>query len=199
MTAVAEAPYPVSLELLAPLEVARWRPLVHWLLSIPYYIVLYVLQIALGVVTLIAWFAILFTGNIPRGMFDFMVSVHRFQWRYSSYVLWMREPYPPFDFTGPAIDAGTDPPTRFSVEYPERLSRLLIFVKWLLAIPHYIVLVFLVLAAFLGSIVGFFAVLFTGRWPEGLRDFIIGVHRWGYRVQAYAYLLTDVYPPFRLD
>ena len=132
-------------------------------------------------------------------MFAFMASVHRFQWRYSSYVLWMREPYPPFEFTGPAIDPGTDPPTRFSVEYPERLSRLLIFVKWLLAIPHYVVLIFLLVGAAVASIIGFFAVLITGRWPEGLRQFIIGVHRWGYRVQAYVYLLTDVYPPFRLD
>ena len=199
MAAMAEAPYPVSLELDAPLEVARWRPLVHWLLGIPYYVVLYVLQIALVVVILIAWFAILFTGNIPEGMFAFMASVHRFQWRYSSYILWMREPYPPFELTGPAIDPGTDPPTRFSVEYPERLSRLLIFVKWLLAVPHFIVLIFLVVGAAVASIIGFFAVLITGRWPEGLRQFIVGVHRWAYRVQAYVFLLTDVYPPFRLD
>jgi len=196
--AVSEGSYPVTLELEAPLQIARWRPLVHWLLGIPYYIVLYVLQIALGVVTFVAWFVILFTGNIPEGMFAFMASVHRFQWRYSSYILFLREPYPPFEITGPAVDAGTDPPTRFSVEYPDHLSRLLIFVKWLLAIPHYFVLLFLAIGVALGSIVGFFAVLITGRWPEGLRDFIIGFHRWAYRVQAYVYLLTDVYPPFRL-
>ena len=94
MAAMAGASYPVRLELDAPLEVARWRPLVHWLLSIPYYVVLYVLQIALEVVTFVAWFAILFTGNIPSGMFGFMVSVQRFQWRFSSYFLWLREPYP---------------------------------------------------------------------------------------------------------
>ncbi len=191
--------YPVSLELDAPLEVARWRPLVHWLLSIPYYIVLYVLQLALGVVTFVAWFAILFTANIPEGMFDFMVSVHRFQWRYSSYLLWLREPYPPFEVTGPPIDAGADAPTRFSVERPQRLSRLLIFVKWLLAIPHEIVLFFLLIGAVVAILIGFFAVLITGRWPQGLRDYIVGVHRWAYRVQAYVYLLTDVYPPFRLE
>ena len=198
MTAVAEAPYPVSLELLAPPEVARWRPLVHWLLSIPYYVVLYILQLALGVVTFVAWFVILFTGNLPDGMFDFMASVHRFQWRYSSYALFLREPYPPFELAGPSADPGTDPSTRFSVEHPERLSRLLIFVKWLLAIPHYIVLLFLLIGAAVASLIGFFAVLITGRWPDGLRDFIVGVHRWAYRVQAYVYLLTDVYPPFRL-
>ena len=199
MAAVAGASYPVSLELDAPLEVARWRPLVHWLLSIPYYVVLYILQVALGVVTFIAWFVILFTANLPEGMFDFMVSVHRFQWRFSSYLFFMREPYPPFELTGPNIDAGTDPPTRFSIERPERLSRGLIFVKWLLAIPHEIVLLFLLLGAMVAAFIGFFAVLITGRWPEGLRNYIVGVHRWAYRVEAYVYLLTDVYPPFRLE
>jgi len=198
MAAAVEAPYPVTLDLDAPLEIARWRPLVHWLLSIPLYVVLYVLQLALCVVTFVAWFVILFTGNIPEGMFAFMASVHRFQWRFSSYYFFLREPYPPFDFTGPATDPGTDPPTSFSVEYPDRLSRGLIFVKWLLAIPHYFVLVFLAIAVAFGWLVGFFAVLITGRWPEGLRDFIVGFHRWAYRVQAYVYLLTDVYPPFRL-
>jgi len=199
MAAVAEAPYPVTLGLLAPPDIARWRPLVHWLLSIPYYVVLYVLQIALSVVTLVAWFVILFTGNVPKGMFAFMVSVLRFQWRYSSYFLFLREPYPPFELTGPAVDPATDAPTRFSVEYPDHLSRLLIFVKWLLALPHYIALLFLVVGAAIASLIGFFAVLITGRWPEGLREFIVGVHRWAYRVQAYVFLLTDEYPPFQLD
>jgi Domain of unknown function (DUF4389) len=199
MTEATSSPYPVSLELLAAPEIARWRPLVHWLLSIPYYVVLYILQIALGVVTFVAWFAILFTGNIPEGMFAFMASVHRFQWRYSSYFLFLREPYPPFELTGPGADPGSDPPTRFSVEYPERLSRLLIFVKWLLALPHYIALLFLVVGAAIASLIGFFAVLITGQWPEGLREFIVGVHRWAYRVQAYVFLLTDAYPPFQLD
>ena len=97
MTAVAEAPYPVSLELLAPLEVARWRPLVHWLLSIPYYIVLYFLQIAVGVVTLIAWFAILFTGRYPRWAFDFVVGVMRWHNRVIGYALALvTDRYPPF-------------------------------------------------------------------------------------------------------
>jgi hypothetical protein len=199
MAAVAGASYPVTLDLDAPLEVARWRPLVHWLLSIPYYVVLYILQLALSVVTFVAWFVILFTGNIPEGMFAFMVSVHRFQWRFSSYFLFLREPYPPFELTGPALDPGTDPPTQFSVEHPNRLSRLLIFVKWLLAIPHEIVLLFLLVGAVVAGAIGFFAVLITGRWPEGLRRYIVGVHRWAYRVQAYVYLLTDVYPPFRLE
>ncbi len=91
------------------------------------------------------------------------------------------------------------PELRYDVAYPERLSRLLIFVKWLLAFPHYIVLMVLGIAAFFAWIVAFFAVLVTGRWPAGLRDFMVGVTRWGYRVTAYVLLLTDRYPPFRLD
>ena len=87
-------------------------------------------------------------------------------------------------------------PVRLEVEYPERLSRLLIFVKWLLAIPHFIALTLLGIGAFVAAIIGWFAVLFTGRWPEGLFNYIVGVMRWGARVGAYIYLLTDRYPPF---
>jgi hypothetical protein len=195
---MAAAPNPVTVDLDAPLEVARWRPLVAWLLAIPHLVVLYVLNFVLEVLVFISWFAILFTGNIPEGMFNFMVTIHRYQWRVYSYALWMRESYPPFDFTGAAIDPGTDP-ARLSIEYPEHLSRGLIFIKWLLIIPHVIVLTFLGIGAFIAAIIGFFAVLITGAWPQGLRDFIVGVVRWSTRVQAYVYLLTDVYPPFTLD
>ncbi len=189
--------HPVSLDLHAPLRVARWRPLVHWLLAIPQVLVVYVLGIALWVLTFVAFFAILFTANIPRGMFDFMVMVHRYQWRVSSYIMWMRESYPPFELVDTAVDPGDDPAV-LSIVYPERLSRLLPFVKWLLAIPHIVVLFVLGVGALVVWVAGFFAVLVTGRWPQGLRDYMVGVTRWQTRVQAYAYLLTDRYPPFSL-
>ena len=190
--------YPVQLDLEAPLEVARWRPLVHWLLVIPHWVILYFLGIALAVLAFISWFAILFTGNIPRGLFDFMAMVLRYQWRTYSYISWMREPYPPFDFTPAEADPGNDP-ARFSIEYPEKLSRLLIFVKWLAVIPHVIALFFVFIGAFFVWIASFFAVLFTGRWPEGMRRFLIGTFRWSMRVTAYAYLMTDQYPAFSLE
>jgi hypothetical protein len=87
--------YPVQMGLNAPSEGRSLAALVHWLLAIPHVIVLWFLGIASGVLTFLAWFAILFTGRIPRGMFDFMVMVHRYQWRVTSYLYWMREPYPP--------------------------------------------------------------------------------------------------------
>jgi hypothetical protein len=131
-------------------------------------------------------------------MFDFMVLVHRYQWRVWSYVMFMREEYPPFDFEASAGDPGTDP-ARLAIERPGRLSRGLPFVKWLLAVPHYVALAFLGLAAFVAAVAGGLAVLFTGAWPPGLRDFLVGVSRWSLRVQAYVMLLTDAYPPFSLQ
>jgi len=186
------------MDLAAPLEVARWRPLVHWFLAIPQWIVLYVLQLVLLLLGMISWFIILLTTHVPPGLFDFMAMILRYQWRVYSYVGFMRESYPPFDFTPGHPDPGTDP-ARLSVEYPERMSRWLIFAKWVIVIPHLIVLVFVGIAAFFVGIAGFFAVLITGRWPQGMRDFLIGFFRWNMRVSAYFHNMTDRYPPFRLS
>ncbi|MGH9205545.1 MAG: DUF4389 domain-containing protein [Acidimicrobiales bacterium] len=169
----------------------------NWLLVIPQLLVLYALNVVLGVLWIVAWFSILFTARIPEGMFAFMATIFRYQWRVLTFWVWMRESYPPFDLTAAGQDPGTDP-ARLSVKYPGELSRLLIFVKWLLVIPHLIVLFFLYIGAYIAAIIGFFAVLITGRWPEGLRRYIVGVARWGYRVEIYYYLMTDAYPPFSL-
>jgi hypothetical protein len=89
-------------------------------------------------------------------------------------------------------------PVRMEIGYPAELNRWLPFVKWLLAIPHYVVLWFVVLGAFFVGIFAFFAVLITGRWPRGAFDYIVGTVRWVYRVIAYVHLMTDAYPPFSL-
>jgi hypothetical protein len=190
--------YPMQLDIDAPDQVARWRPLVHWLLAIPQVIVLYALGIVQSIVWVIAFFAILFTGAMPESLFGFMAMTHRYQWRVASYIWFMREGYPPFEFMTVDQDPGDDP-ARFSVERAPKLSRGLIFVKWLLAIPHYIVLFFLFIAVYVVVIIGFFAVIITGKWPDSLRAFVIGVMRWAYRVSIYTYLMTDEYPPFSLD
>lgn len=170
----------------------------NWLLGIPQSLIASVLRQVRGILLLIAFFTVLFTTRIPRGLFDMVVMTHRYSWRVSTFVLWMRESYPPFDFTPRADDDGSGP-ARVSIEYPEGLNRWLPLVKWLLAIPHYIVLAFLFLGAVFAGLFAFFAALFTGRYPQGLRDYLVGVARWGLRVKAYAGLLRDEYPPFSLS
>jgi hypothetical protein len=186
---------PIQLDLDAPLTVARWRVIGNPIMAIPHIILLYVLGAVLNVITLIAWFAILFTGKYPAGLFDVAVGVMRYQWRVGTFYLFMREPYPAFGLPSGPADPGGDPAT-FTVARPEKLSRGLIFIKWLLILPVVIVLFVLGVGAFVALVIAFFAVLFTGQWPEGLRKYVIGVARLGARMNVYHYLMTDVYPGF---
>jgi Domain of unknown function (DUF4389) len=167
-------------------------------LVIPHVVVLYVLTLVQRVVFIISFFAILFTGAMPEGLFGFNVMVLRYQWRVSSYALFMRESYPEFAFPMEPADPGTEA-ARVSAQAAPTLSRGLIFVKWLLAIPHYIVLFFLFIAVYVVVIVAFFVVIITGAWPEGMRTFVVGVMRWSTRVNMYILLMTDQYPPFSLS
>jgi Domain of unknown function (DUF4389) len=185
--------YPLTYDVEYPGRLSRWLIFVKWLLAIPHFIVLYVLGIVTALFTFLAWFAILFTGRYPRGMFDFVVGVNRWNHNAGAYILLLRDEYPPF-----SMERGRYPLT-YEVEYPERLSRLLIFVKWLLVIPNVIVLAFLWLAVYVTSIIAWFAILFSGRYPEGLFRFAVGVIRWGARVNAYVNLMRDEYPPFSLS
>jgi hypothetical protein len=190
--------YPAQLEFDADLRIARWRPLVHWLLAVPQFLVAKVLGALRGVLTLISFFTVLFTKRIPPALFDMMVMTHRYRWRAVSYALFMHEDYPPFDFASTAVDNGVEPHTQLSIIYTEEMRRWAPLYKWILAIPHYVVLVALALVGVVTVVISFFAVLFTGSFPKGLRDYIVGVARWGLRVEAYVGLLTDEYPPFRL-
>jgi hypothetical protein len=190
-------PYPVTVELAGSDEVARWRPLVSWFLAIPHYVVLYFLRIVAGALTFLALLTVLFTRRIPGGVFDFIVTVYRYQWRVTSYAIGLRDQYPPFELEPSAEDTGTDAGI-LEVERPGELGRFMPLVKWFLAIPHYVALMVLGLVAFAAWLVGAVAVLLTGRWPHGIRELIVGVSRWAARVQAYVGLLTDEYPPFAL-
>jgi uncharacterized protein DUF4389 len=115
-----------------------------------------------------------------------------------SYLLFMRETYPPFDFTPSSEDNGNDPAV-LSIEYPDELGRFMPLVKWFLALPHYVALFFLGLGFLVAWVIAFFAVLFTGRYPEGIRKYGVGLTRWGTRVYAYVGLLRDDYPPFSMS
>jgi hypothetical protein len=207
--------HPVRVEGRLDPGLSRWLWLVKLILVIPHYVVLVFLWIAFVLLTIVAFFAILFTGRYPRGIFDFNVGVLRWSWRVGFYFFEANgtDRYPPFALRE------TDYPAKLEIEYPEQLSRRLVLVKWwLLAIPHYIVVaIFVGGGAPLGwnssqdewggepgliGILTFFAVvalLFTTRYPRGIFDFVLGLNRWTLRVVAYAALMTDRYPPFRLD
>lgn len=199
---------------------SRWLWLVKWILAIPHVIVLVFLWIAAIVMTVVAGVAILFTGRYPRGIFDFTVGVLRWTWRvvyYATSVLGT-DRYPPF-----TLASRPDYPATLEVAYPERLSHGLVLVKWwVLAIPHYIVIGIIGTGWWWGAfdldrdgwwfgnrggggllgilvLVAGVRLLFTARYPREMYALLMGLNRWVFRVAAYALLMTDEYPPFRLD
>jgi hypothetical protein len=190
--------YPVQLSFDAERKITRWHPLVQWLLAIPHLIVAEVLSSLRNVLTLISFFTVLFTERIPRPLFDVIAMTYRYEWRAVSYALFLHEDYPPFDFQPAADDDGVEPHTRVTITYPEKLNRWKPLYKWFLAIPQYFVVLALAIASFFVVIASFFAVLFTGEYPAGMRNFLVGAYRYSLRVQAYVGLLTDVNPPFRM-
>ena len=215
--AIGAPVYPLTITGRLDPTLSRGLWLVKWLLAIPHYIVLFFLWIAFAVVTFIAFFAILFTGRYPKGMFDFNVGVLRWSWRvgYYSFSALGTDRYPPFTL------GAVDYPATLDVAHPDHLSRGLVLVKWwLLAIPHYLVLALIGSGWWMGwwgrgegrwmyrggfGLIGLLvlfagvSLLFRGRYPSGLFAFTMGLNRWLYRVVAYVTLMTDTYPPFRLD
>jgi hypothetical protein len=187
---------------------SRWLWLVKWILVLPYYVVLSFLWLAFVALSGVAGAAILVTGRYPRGIFDFNVGVLRWTWRVQYYAIaaFATDRYPPF-----SLDDDPNYPAHFDVDYPEQLDRGLVLVKWwLLAIPHY-----LLVALFTGgagwaawhfgglvsvlTVIAAVIVAVTGSYPPRVYDFVLGMNRWVLRVAAYASLMTDEYPPFRLD
>jgi hypothetical protein len=204
--AEAEAPTPEPVAVTATLDapLSRWLWLVKWLLLIPHYVILAFLWTAFVVVTLIALVPILATGRYPRALFDFNAGVLRWSWRvgFYGYSALATDRYPPFTL------ARTDYPADLEIALPERLSRWKAVLKpWLLALPHYAALAALLggwhrtLPGLLGVLVAVAAVLLLvrGRYPRDVFSLVVGINRWALRVAAYAGLMRDEYPPFRLD
>jgi Domain of unknown function (DUF4389) len=179
----------------APLS--PWQWLVKWLLALPHVIVLVFLWIAFAVLSVVALVTIIVTGRYPRAIFDFNVGVMRWSWRvgFYAYSAMATDRYPPF-----TLADVPDYPAHLDLEYPPWLSRGVTLVKPLLALPHYLVVA--VLAGWLRGLLMLVAgvtLLFGRRYPEPVFDLAVGIDRWVYRVMAYACLMTDTYPPFRLD
>jgi hypothetical protein len=206
------ATYPIRVEAHLDPGLSRWLWLVKWFLAIPHFVLLAFLWMGFAIMSVVAGFAILFTGHYPRAIFEFNVGVLRWSWRvaYYAYGALGTDRYPPF-----TLAEVPDYPAHLEIVYPERLSRGLVLVKWwLLAIPHYLIVVVLMGGAWLAvqndvyaepGLIGVLVLIaaialgFTGRYPMGLFDLILGLNRWVLRVAAYAGLMTDDYPPFRLD
>jgi hypothetical protein len=203
------APYPVTFDAAYPERLSRLSTFFRLLLFIPIAIFAVVLgggpyswgesarggaAIALGTagaVALASWLAILVRGRIPRWLFDFQVAFYRWANRAFGYFLLLTDRYPPFE---------GDWVISYDVRYPERLARWkLLFWKVITAIPHFIILEFLGLGAVIVTVIAWFFILFSGRYPRGLFDYVAGVMRWGARVWAYVLSLTDEYPPFNLS
>ncbi len=208
--------YPVHVDASLDQGLSRWLWLVKWLLAVPHYVVLFFLWVAFVVVSVVAFFAIVVTGRYPQSMFEFNVGVLRWSWRvaYYSYGALGTDRYPPFTLAEVA-----DYPAHLSIDYPSHLSRGLVLVKWwLLALPQYLVVGIFAgggawaswqadrnAAGWGGGLIGLLVVIaaivltVTGRYPRQIFDFVLGLNRWVLRVAAYAALMTDQYPPFRLD
>jgi hypothetical protein len=183
--------YPAGLEVAYPSELNRWLPLVKWLLAIPHFFVLIFVGIGAFFVAIYAFFAVLFTGRWPRGAFDYMVGTFRWAYRVVAYYHLMVDPYPPFSMAD-----DPDYPVRLNIEYPERIDRWRPLVQWLLAIPYLIVAGVLYWLTGILTIIAFFTILFTKQIPRGLFDLMVPGLRWELRGGAYAYFMTDRYPPF---
>jgi Domain of unknown function (DUF4389) len=213
---VTGVPYPVRVDATLQPRLSRWLWLVKWFLAIPHFVVLIFLWIAFAILSVVAFFSILITARYPRSIFEFNVGVLRWHWRvaYYSFAAFGTDRYPPF-----TLAEVPDYPAHLEIAYPQRLSRGLVLVKWwLLAIPHYIVTGLFIgggtwfawrsdneSLSWGGGLVGILALVavvvlaFTGRYPKSIFDFVLGMDRWVLRVAAYAGLMTDRYPPFRLD
>jgi Domain of unknown function (DUF4389) len=193
-TTVGGVDYPVYLEIERQEEYRRFMPLVKWLLAIPHYLALLVLGIGALFVIIASFFAVLFTGRFPEGMFNYLVGVHRWGLRVIAYTDLMVDPYPPF-----TLDDDPNYPVHFDIDYPEQVNRWRPLVHWLLVIPYAIVAYIIY---YLGRIMVFFAfftILFAKTYPEGMFNIVRVSLRWMARASAYEYWMVTRYPPFEWD
>jgi hypothetical protein len=160
---------------------------------IPIFVITWLVSAAAGTKYVVVALILLFRNKYPRWIFDWNVALTKFTTRVSAYFCLLSDEYPATDY---------DQYVHIEIAYPDatKLSPWMPLVKWIIVFPHYIVLGFLGFAAAVCIVIGWFAIIFTGRFPRGLHDFVVGVFRWQLRVMAYAFLLvTDEYPPFSMQ
>jgi len=191
--------YPASIDVNTPDRLANWRPIVQWILALPHLIIAGALGYASGAVGVVSWFVILFTGRLPEGLANFQMMVLRYTVRAELYAGFLHDEYPPFDFTMAAPEPGGTPVDIGFTPALDNRNRLTVGLRFFWAIPA---MFFAFAISIVGGIcwfLGFFAVLFTGRWPAGLYTWVMNTTRVSLRFQAYTLLLTDEYPPFETE
>ncbi|MFQ5556879.1 MAG: DUF4389 domain-containing protein [Acidimicrobiales bacterium] len=191
--------HPATIQVRTPERIANWRPLVQWILAIPHLIIANALETVAAAVAVISWFAILFTGRLPSGLADFQAMIVRYSSRAELYALFLHDEFPPFDFTTSAAEPGGSPVDVAFRPALENRNRLTVGLRILWVIPAAVYAIAVAIVGIVCWFLSFFAVLFTGRWPAGLRSWVMKLLRVWIRVSAYALLLTDDYPPFATD
>ncbi len=183
----------------SPYELARWRPLVNWVLYIPHAVILYALQALARVVFFVYWLMFIFTGRLHSGLYGVMLMYERYNARAGGFLVGWSQTYPPFEFTTNAADNNSYPAVRLNLpatpESVPRSAALNVFK----AIPHYIVLFVFLVGAAVVAVIGWFAVLFTGAWPRDMRDFLVRVSNYQYRIWTYVTMVENDYPAFGLS
>jgi hypothetical protein len=193
--AVVGTQYPVNFDVEYQESYSRATTFFRGILIVPQYLIVnYGVAVIARLLALYSVFTLLFAKRHPRSGFATQVWIQRWQANFGAYILFLRDRHPPF-----SGEPGQYP-VAYDVAEPAELSRGLPLVKWLLAFPHYIVLIILYLAVAFCVFIAWFAILFTGRYPRSFFNFVVGVQRWQVRVSAYAFfLLTDRYPPFSFE
>lgn len=194
VTASVSRGYPVQVEADLLPEYSRFMPLIKWLLLIPHYVVLVFLGIGAMFVAFLAFFATLFTGKYPEGMWNYMVGVHRWALRVIGYHMLISDQYPPF-----TLEETPEDTVRLHAVYPEQVDRWRPLVAWLLILPYMIVASLIGTVGYICSFLAFFTILFTKKVPDGLFDVIRISFVWQIRAVFYSYWMSTEYPPFEWD
>ena len=176
-------------------RINRFLWLIKWILAIPNWFVLSIFSIPTIVTYPAAWLIIIITGRYPRWLWDYHFGLLRWGWRLNFYAYQMgaTDQYPPFSL------GDQDYPASMTIEYPLTSSRLTVLFRWILVIPHWIIVGILAEVVSILVFIALIVVLITGAYPRTLFDFNLGLNRWRYRVSAYGGFLRDEYPPFRIE
>lgn len=191
--------YPAAVAIETTDRIDRWRAIVQPIFAIPHFIIVEVLSALAQVVALISWFAIVFTGRLPDGLARLQCMVIRYSMRTYAYAAFLHPSYPPFEFSSTPSEPGGTPVTVDVQPQLDDRNRLTVGLRILWMIPAALYLFVIAIVGMVCLFLGFWAVLFTGRWPDALRRWVVNTMRVGVRFSAYSYLLTDTYPPFSTD